>query len=304
MQLARQPARMSQAKKGLNSKDRKRLDGVLISKLGITICDADDLLKLSEYDIVVIVDDSGSMSRKAVPRDKRLPGVEYPTRWQELQETLRSLLEIAVILDDDGVDLHFLNLGSVLGVKSLNEPALQKVLARGPQSGTPLTETVGRVVAELDPSQKYVVLVLTDGEPTGGKQPFKKAVRSAITQKGVRFQVMVCTGDDKEVEWLNEFDAEFDELDVTDDYHTEREEVLRTGRYKEFTRADWVMKALLGPVDVRFDALDEAKPGLGVTRDIALGRGLERAVPADTGMPSALPQGTPVGDTSASCTLS
>eukprot|EP00413_Alexandrium_margalefii_P006217 CAMPEP_0204524308 /NCGR_PEP_ID=MMETSP0661-20131031/7310_1 /ASSEMBLY_ACC=CAM_ASM_000606 /TAXON_ID=109239 /ORGANISM="Alexandrium margalefi, Strain AMGDE01CS-322" /LENGTH=289 /DNA_ID=CAMNT_0051530059 /DNA_START=43 /DNA_END=912 /DNA_ORIENTATION=- len=249
---------------GLGKKERKKLDGVLLKQLGISIVEASDLEKLAAWDIVIVVDDSGSMSRKAVPREKRRPGVEYPTRWDELRQTLDSLIGIAMILDSDGVDLHFLNMGSLQGVTSVSDPCLQRLLARGPQAGTPLTETVQRVLAGLHASKRYLFVILTDGEPSGGRGPFKAVVRSAIARGNARFQIMACTGDDDEVAWLNEFDSEFAEVDVTDDYATEREEVLRTGRYERFSKADWVVKAFLGPVDSKFDCLDEVRlpPGL------------------------------------------
>jgi len=83
-------------------------------------------------------------------------------------------------------------------------------------------------------------------------------LKRAIVEKGVRFQIMACTGDEKEVAWLNEFDEAFDEVDVTDDYESEKEEVLRAGRVQSFSRGDWIMKALLGPVVKSYDAADEA----------------------------------------------
>lgn len=264
-------------------KSLKRLDGVLIKRLGITICQAEDLLRLSSWEIVAIVDDSGSMSRRAVPREKRKPGVEYPTRWDELRETLKALVDIAVCLDGDGVDLHFLNLGSVMGVTSINDARLQQVLAKGPQSGTPLTETVQRVLQGFDRSKLHLVVILTDGEPNGGREPFKSVVRNAILSTTTRFQVMACTGDDEEVAWLNELDEEFEELDVTDDYRTEREEVMRTKRYRDFTRADWVIKALLGPLDARFDALDE----IGNTEQAAPPTSAEHRAEEIAGLPEA-----------------
>uniref|UniRef100_A0A7S1SDR6 VWFA domain-containing protein n=1 Tax=Alexandrium catenella TaxID=2925 RepID=A0A7S1SDR6_ALECA len=269
---------------GMGRKERKKLDGVLLRQLGISICEVSDLEKLATWDIVIIVDDSGSMSRKAVPREKRKPGVEYPTRWDELRGTLDKLISIAMCLDADGVDIHFLNMGSLAQVKSLEDKQLQAFLSRGPQSGTPLTETVGRATAGLQASKKYLVVILTDGEPSGGRERFKATVRQVIARGNVVFQIMACTGDDEEVAWLNEFDAEFAEVDVTDDYATEREEVLRTQRYKEFSKADWVIKALLGPVDRRFDCLDEAQQPAGLTAPPVVAESKSSAAAAEGGL--------------------
>merc|ERR1712083_545817 len=50
--------------------------------------------------------------------------------------------------------------------------------------------------------------------------------------------------------------GEFGEVDCTDDYESEKKEVLAVGLAKQFERSDWLMKALLGPVSKKFDAWD------------------------------------------------
>jgi len=83
-------------------------------------------------------------------------------------------------------------------------------------------------------------------------------VQWAIKEKNVRFQIMACTDSEREIAWLNQFDQDFDAVDVTDDFESEKQEILSKGHFNTFSRADWIMKALLGAVDSRFDSLDEA----------------------------------------------
>merc|ERR1712151_1316435 len=87
--------------------------------------------------------------------------------------------------------------------------------------------------------------------------PFCRALRHVVSAAKVRIQIMACTPEDEEIEWLNDLDAELGELDVTDDYYAERAQVLRSGRASRFTRGDWCMKAMLGPVSRKFDQWDE-----------------------------------------------
>jgi len=56
---------------------------------------------------------------------------------------------------------------------------------------------------------------------------------------------------------MNELDEKITEVDGTDDYYSERQEVLRAGKAKRFTGGDWLIKALLGPICTKFDAWDE-----------------------------------------------
>merc|ERR1712129_422590 len=82
-----------------------------------------------------------------------------------------------------------------------------------------------------------------------------------IAMGKIKIQIMVCTPDDDEVEWLSVLDDKLTALDVTDDYFSEKRQVMQKGLTKKFTRGDWCMKAMLGPVSPKFDAWDESKKG-------------------------------------------
>ena len=69
---------------------------------------------------------------------------------------------------------------------------------------------------------------------------------------------MACTADEDSVGYLNDIDERFRAVDVTDDYYSEMLEVTKKARTKkQFTRGDWLMKAMLGPISNKFDAWDE-----------------------------------------------
>eukprot|EP00755_Sulcionema_specki_P039662 Sspe_Gene.113231::Locus_97198_Transcript_1_1_Confidence_1.000_Length_511::g.113231::m.113231 len=169
-----------------------------------------------------------------------------PTRWDELKTTVQMIIEIAVCFDSDGIDIYFLNRPPLRNISSADDPRLQAAFAHPPQGTTPLTNAVRAIVAEKSGCEKPVLMVIaTDGVPDGGPQYFMKTVTDIIHRRitsGIfKFQIMACTEDDSSVAWLNEFDEAFAEVDVTDDYWSERKEVLRTGRYKEFRRSDWII---------------------------------------------------------------
>merc|ERR1712187_945015 len=104
--------------------------------------------------------------------------------------------------------------------------------------------------------------ILTDGEPNGGVSKFRtelaRLVRKESTNYTFRVQMMACTADEDAVAWLNDVDHQFSEVDVTDDYYSEMLEVLKyANRINKFSRGDWCLKAMLGPVSQKFDAWDE-----------------------------------------------
>jgi hypothetical protein len=69
---------------------------------------------------------------------------------------------------------------------------------------------------------------------------------------------LLCTDDQACVASFNEWDRTMLNVDVTDDFDTEREKIRRCrGRDYPFSRGDYVVKALVGAIDPEIDALDE-----------------------------------------------
>lgn len=244
----------------------------ILDRFEITIAEANDLVVLADYEIVVIADDSGSMSMASLPPSERRLGAAIPTRWDELRETCSLLVELGCCFDETGLDIFFLNRPALSEVKSAKDPSFVKAFDARPSGSTPLTECLRSVVSTMGGERPVILFILTDGEPNGGahlfNQEMERVVKKKSTSKTFRVQVMACTDDEEAVGWLNDLDERFTEVDVTDDFHSERQEVLRAGKVKKFTRGDWLIKALLGPVSTKFDAWDEGgrKGGKGGTK--------------------------------------
>jgi len=234
----------------------RKLQAVL-DRFEITIAEANDLVILQDYDIVIIADDSGSMRNAAQPPHMRTVGAPVKTRWDELKETISSIVEIASCFNPAGIDVHFLNREPLQKVQQASDARFQQAFASQPHGRTPLTETLQRVASTVNTERGVLLFILTDGEPNGGKWAFSRTLRSLVSTLKLRVQVMACTAEDDEIEWLNDLDCELKEVDVTDDYHAERSQVLRAGLATRFTRGDWCMKAMLGPVSRKFDGWDE-----------------------------------------------
>mmetsp|Transcript_28189 Transcript_28189/g.87824 ORF Transcript_28189/g.87824 Transcript_28189/m.87824 type:complete len:279 (+) Transcript_28189:41-877(+) len=239
---------------------RARLQGVL-DRFEVTVAEANDLVGLEDYEIVLIVDDSGSMCRSATPPEVRKIGRPTPSRWDEAKEAVSMIAEIGCCFDSSGIDVFFLNRSGVKGVKGAGDPALAAALQGPPRGRTPLTEMLGAVAQECGGERPVLLFILTDGEPNGGAANFSRQLRRLVkkqsTQHTFRVQIMACTANEDEIGWLNRLDAELKEVDVTDDYYSERAEVQRAGLAQRFNRADWIMKAMLGPISSKFDAWDE-----------------------------------------------
>lgn len=233
----------------------------ILDRYDVSIADSHDLLEILDYRVILIIDDSNSMETSAHGRSLWNLLKTPTTRWMELQETTFVLIELLTCCSDSGVDLFFLNRGKLEGIKSISDARLLAAFEDRPQGGTPLTETLQKVTSQIRGNKPTLLMILTDGEPTGGVMPFFTEMQRVVSQENfaaaIKVQIMACTGDPNSIGWLNLLDRELTEVDVTDDYASERAEVLKAGHVNKFTRGDWLIKALLGPINRRFDVWDE-----------------------------------------------
>jgi hypothetical protein len=235
----------------------RKLQAVL-DRFEISIAEVNDLVVLEDYDIVIIADDSGSMQRPAAPPEWRTLGVPCRTRWDELQETIAEIVEIASCFNPAGINVHFLNRAPVLHVKHAQDRGFQEAFASPPRGSTPLTETLQRVAQQTCTAGGVLLFILTDGEPNGGRGPFLATLRGLVSTMQLRVQVMACTAEDTAwATWLHALDNSLKEVHFTNDYHATRREVRRAHVAKRFTRGDWITKAMLGLVSQKFDLWDE-----------------------------------------------
>lgn len=214
---------------------------------------------LKNYDIVLLLDDSGSMN---LPTDTKDDVGNPNTRWTELLEVSNEIVEIAVAFDHDGIDVHFLNRS---GLRNVTKPEkLSAVFRAAPKGGTPLAEATKKVLQEYRQKRsgkKLLLIIATDGEPSGngGKAAFK----SVLTDRDYdneKVSILACSDNDDEIGYLNEYDRNIPSLDVVDDYRTEKKEIRKIqGSSFPFKRVDYILKCLLGSVDKWTDQLDEVK---------------------------------------------
>ena len=230
------------------------------------------LRQLEAFRLVMVLDDSGSMNTHCAPGPGAPPRGPYApptTRWTELCSSVSAVVELAAALNDEGVDCYFLNRPPVLRATAASQ--VQAAFAYAPPNGyTPLARVTQGVLDTYRGSlgeRRLLLVIATDGQPTDdvGNVNIPAFLR-LLRSKGpnVYVQIMACTDDDDSVAWLNEADRDIPLVDVTDDFFSERSEVLKAqGANFHFTPGDYLVKALLGPIDPYFDGLDEPKGGSG-----------------------------------------
>lgn len=218
---------------------------------------AERLRKLQDYEIVIVCDDSSSMMTKIDGTDR--------TRWDELCSIVKTVLKIGVIFDTNGVDIYFLNRESFLKVK---DPKVVDQAFKTPPSGyAPMVSVLKQIfessLARRGRDKKLLVLVATDGEPTDDDgnpdiPELERTMREVRRIDTTYVSFLLCTDEPACVEYLSEWDRTMENVDITDDFYTERKIIRQyRGTDYHFSYGDYIVKALVGAIDSEIDALNE-----------------------------------------------
>ncbi|CAF4200133.1 unnamed protein product, partial [Adineta steineri] len=115
-------------------------------------------------------------------------------------------------------------------------------------------------ILEQDRNRSWYALLATDGVPTDERERTDihtlehvlKNERKPTNQIPVTF--IVCTDDDQSMAYLNDWDKKIPNLDVVDDYRSERKQIQACrGTNMAFSFGDYIVKILLGGIDSWFD---------------------------------------------------
>jgi hypothetical protein len=240
------PAPMTKSQKMFELISQYEIDNLFSEKLDI----------LSGFEIVLIIDDSGSMNTP-------LSNSKHATRWDELKEVVNIVIKIATIFDEDGIDINFLNRGNYNNIKDLD--TVNYILNDRPCGLTPLNKVLNEVLIKYGQTTKPVLIVIaTDGIPTdiSGNHNIKSFTQTLKNKNHDKFYVsfLACSDQESDVGYLNKLDHNVPNVDTLDDYHSELLEVKEAqGKHFSYTFGDHIVRLLLGPICPELDSLDEKK---------------------------------------------
>ncbi len=214
------------------------------------------LWNLNEKHIICLCDDSGSMNATVDNTVK--------TRWDELKHVITEVLDISLIFDPLGMDVHFLNRKGITDVRDINK--LVTHLRNAPNGGTPLITKLNEL-SQMYQTAKYsriskLLIIATDGEPSDDEAhyPGFKNIMSRLVEQGFHIAFLVCTDNERQVAYLNDIDRLYQQVDVTDDYLTEKRQIQGVqGNKFKFSYGDYIVKLLVGSFVNLLDSLDERK---------------------------------------------
>lgn len=226
-----------------------------------------DLARLALYDIVMYVDDSGSMSFE-----------ENGERIDDLKLILNRAAFVAALMDDDGLEVRFMN-NSIQGNNLKNENQITSLISQVNFRGlTPLgTSLKSKVIdpmvvgpARANKFRKPVLIVtITDGQPAGEStntvfsviKDTKKFLSNTPYGPGAcAFQFAQVGNDLKARDFLASLDTDREVgamVDCTSNFEVEQDEMAKLG--VNLDPSTWLVKMLLGAIDPSYDTQDERK---------------------------------------------
>ncbi|KAB8343184.1 hypothetical protein FH972_022774 [Carpinus fangiana] len=240
-----------------------------------------DLARLGLYDIIIYVDDSGSMAFE-----------ENGERIDDLKLVLQRVCYAATLFDQDGISVRFMNtqLPHGVGDHITSEDQINRMMSNVKFSGlTPMGRELRRKVIDdivLKQARSgglkkpVLVITVTDGQPAGD-EPSNTAVIDAVryavsevqratgSPHGIAFQFAQVGNDVKAREFLGKLDTDpaiGNMIDCTSNFEQEQQEMMQQQPPVELTPDLWVVKLLMGAIDPSYDSKDEVRsyrPGGG-----------------------------------------
>ena len=171
------------------------------------------------------------------------------------------MIEIVTAVNPAGLDIHFLNRPTLMGVTAVT--GLQSTFVTLPDGDTPLVGKISSIFREyqnkVPRTSQLLLIVITDGEPSDGS---RDALFKVLVNKGdnVHVSFAECTDQKEPMEYLDTWDGLIKNFDNTDDYREELDRVKNAqGSQFKFTYMDYVIKILLATFVRWYFNLDQVR---------------------------------------------
>ncbi|KAL1624358.1 hypothetical protein SLS56_007827 [Neofusicoccum ribis] len=233
-----------------------------------------DIVKLGLFDIILYIDDSGSMQFE-----------ENGERIKDLRLILERVSYAATLFDDDGISVRFMNsipppqVTEHIKTEQQIEQLMSQIQFKGlTPMGSHLKERVlDGIIRDARSGQlrkPVLVITITDGQPAGEPQnAVFEAIRNTTSelarmpqygQGAIQFQFAQVGNDEKAREFLSKLDQDPQVgqlVDCTSNYENESAEMARSQPPVDLTPELWLVKLLLGAIDHSYDRKDEKAAG-------------------------------------------
>lgn len=137
----------------------------------------DTIAALSEYDFIIAIDASGSMSENDMPGKR--------TRWDYMQETALSFVRDMEKIDSDGLGVVLFGGSQIDSFDGVTSDKVKEIFAtRSPRGSTPLAEALQAALKLAGKSDKKdFIIVFTDGVPDDQQAAANVIIKQANSQE-------------------------------------------------------------------------------------------------------------------------
>ncbi|ODM19347.1 hypothetical protein SI65_05965 [Aspergillus cristatus] len=251
----------------------------LIHEWAVPMEVAMDVMKLALFDVILYVDDSGSIEFE-----------EKGVRKEQLKQIISIVATAASTFDQDGISVRFMNnMEAGDGIRNADDVTMLTSRVRF-QGLTPLGSSLRNKVLEpmvIGPARAgrldkpVLVITITDGQPAGEphdtvansiRYAVEEVSRSRYGPGAVSFQFTQVGNDTRVRDFLSALDEDpsiGNLIDCTSNFEVEQDEMSRANPPVFLTRELWCAKLMLGAIDSSYDTKDEkasGRPGPGPGR--------------------------------------
>ncbi|PWZ00019.1 hypothetical protein BCV70DRAFT_200191 [Testicularia cyperi] len=228
---------------------------------------AQDLVKLALFDVMFLLDDSASMRSEGTRRRDALAGI------------LKRAADAAARFDPDGMEVAWMNSSVQQRIHNVQEADQLTSKCQYDGRATPMGHALEtKIIQPLVLSnvtqgrlaKPALILVITDGRPTGSTEKNEKIIQvlrnakaalasSSYGEDAVSFQIAAVGNDREAQEWLDSIDNDptvGDLVDVCSDIMVESAQVKKSTGV-ELSQELYCLKLLLGGIDTSYDTSDE-----------------------------------------------
>ncbi|CAM2724468.1 unnamed protein product [Rotaria socialis] len=149
--------------------------------------------------------------------------------------------------------------------QELDPQTVNQIFSNPPRGYTPLVSALQSIfqlpATRRGYDKKVLVFIATDGAPTDdygniNVQDLEHVMNVVRQIETTHVMFLICTDDSTCVDYLNEWKNTMANVDVTDDYRTERDKAQRKyGLNAPFSIGDYIVKALVGAIDPNLKAI-------------------------------------------------
>ena len=202
----------------------------LVKKLEVDQQTAADLYTvLSSCEIVLLCDDSGSMSSRIPPEWGAPPQTAPVTRWDQLKRFAATLIDFVTSINPEGLDITFLNRPGLSRVTAL--AGLQPLFAELPSNGTPLGGALQRIFQAgrhlRAQGRHQLIIVATDGEPSDCTPPQLYSIIAQGINDYVHVSAVEFTDNEETMAYMDGWNSSLATFDNTDDWAVDLRKVRR-----------------------------------------------------------------------------